>query len=373
MTRHPQADSVLDSQQDYGRYDKGPGSGGDDTDYLDTNLLYSRRHFNSLAKADADKEAGSQRAPSAAHAVHTPDGQGVVNLQLEQQFNCSVADNAGPNANDNRRHCTDKPGGRGNGYQAGHRAGGRADDAGPLAENPGHNYPGNHGGGSSGIGNHKGVNRYAIGGQGAAGVETEPAKPEQPGPQDYHRDVVGRHRLFAKADALADNQRGGQGGDAGIDVYHCAAGKVQRAQAAQPATAPNPMGQGSIHDSYPQHGEDNECAELHPLGKGAGNQRRGDDGEHTLEYHKSLVRNVVRVWAGLRGADPGQAEPLQVTYDTQSAHIGAEGQAVTPQYPHHAHQAHAHQAVHYGRAGVLAADQAAIEESQPRGHKQDQG
>ena len=38
-----------------------------------------------------------------------------------------------------------------------------------------------------------------------------------------------RHQLLAEADALADQQRADQAGDAGVDVHHGAAGEVDRA------------------------------------------------------------------------------------------------------------------------------------------------
>ena len=62
-----------------------------------------------------------------------------------------------------------------------------------------------------------------------AGVEAEPAHPQQRGTDHRQRQAVRRHRLLAVADALADHEGAHQAGDGGVDVHHGAAGEVQRA------------------------------------------------------------------------------------------------------------------------------------------------
>ena len=52
-------------------------------------------------------------------------------------------------------------------------------------------------------------------------------------------------------------------------------------------------------------------AELHALGKSAGDQRRRDDGEHQLVDHEGLLRNgcgVVGVGCGAHSAQKDMAE-----------------------------------------------------------------
>ena len=51
------------------------------------------------------------------------------------------------------------------------------------------------------------------------------------------RQVVRRHRRRAVADALADQQRADQAGDARVDVHDRAAGEVERALLEQEARA----------------------------------------------------------------------------------------------------------------------------------------
>ena len=77
----------------------------------------------------------------------------------------------------------------------------------------------------------EGQRRDAVGFEVRSGVEAEPADPQQRGADHGHGQRVRSHQLLAVADALADDQRADQTGDAGIDVHHRAAGEVERARA----------------------------------------------------------------------------------------------------------------------------------------------
>ena len=61
-----------------------------------------------------------------------------------------------------------------------------------------------------------------------AGVEAEPAEPQQAGAQHGHRHVMRLHALAAHG-AAADEDRHDQGRDARADVDDGAAGEVERA------------------------------------------------------------------------------------------------------------------------------------------------
>ncbi len=70
--------------------------------------------------------------------------------------------------------------------------------------------------------------------------------------------------------------------------------------------------------------------ELHALGKGTRDERRGDDGEHQLVDHEGLQRDgggVIRV--GLR-AHSAQEEIVQAADETASR---SEGETVADQGP----------------------------------------
>ena len=82
-------------------------------------------------------------------------------------------------------------------------------------------------GGREGVdeGQHRRVARF----QRRAGVEAEPADPQQRGADHGQRQRVRGERLAAVADALADHVGADQAGDRGVDVHDRAAGEVERA------------------------------------------------------------------------------------------------------------------------------------------------
>jgi len=86
-------------------------------------------------------------------------------------------------------------------------------------------------------------------------------------------------------------------------MHYRAAGEVKTGKTAasciqQPAYTPDHVGHRTVNRQRPQGEKDRHGAKLHTLGEGAGNQRRGDDGEHELVDHKCLFGNggaVVRI------------------------------------------------------------------------------
>ena len=64
--------------------------------------------------------------------------------------------------------------------------------------------------------------------------------------------VVRRHVLGAEAHALAEHQAGDQTRGTGVQMHDGAAGIVERAQRAEPAAAPHPMGDRAIDEQQPQ-------------------------------------------------------------------------------------------------------------------------
>ncbi len=145
----------------------------------------------------------------------------------------------------------------------------------------------------------------AVGGDRGAGVEAEPADPQQGGADHGVAEVVRRHVVVPVADPLAEHERAHQPGDAGVDVNDGAAREVRGTQGAHPASrAPHPVCDRAVDQQRPQHHEHAHGGKLHAVGEGAGDQRRGDDGEGHLEHH------VDRLGDGLRlgvVASPGRA------------------------------------------------------------------
>ena len=67
-----------------------------------------------------------------------------------------------------------------------------------------------------------------VGGERRAGVEAEPAEPEQAGAEHDQGEVVRPHRVAPPADPLAQHDGQQQTGDTGVDVDGRATGEVDR-------------------------------------------------------------------------------------------------------------------------------------------------
>ena len=97
----------------------------------------------------------------------------------------------------------DKAGGRGDGHQSGDRAGDGAQGGGLAVVNPLGDGPAEGGGGGGKVGVDEGAGGQRAGGQSAAGVEAEPAHPQQAGADEAEHHGVRRHVGLRIADALA--------------------------------------------------------------------------------------------------------------------------------------------------------------------------
>ena len=139
----------------------------------------------------------------------------------------------------------------------------------------------------------------------------------------------------------------------------------------QSADAPDHVGHGAVDEQRPEGEKEGHGAELHALGKGAGDQRRGDDGEHELVDHEGLLGNGGGVVGVGAEGDAAQEEVLKAADEAVAV---AKGQRVADDGPENGDQAHHGEALHHGAEDVLAAHQAAVEERQAgAGHQQHQG
>ena len=221
------------------------------------------------------------------------------------------------------------------------------------------------------MGHHKGVGGDFIGTQGTSRVKPEPAKPQQGGPQYAVRERVRRNGVLVNVLAFADHQGRHQGGDPGVDVNHRATGEVEHPHVLQKAAyAPDPVGNGIVHEGRPQQGEDQERGELHPLGERADDQGRRDDREHGLKDHEDLVRNRGRV---VRIRSRSHAFQAQPTKTAQPPIPWRKREAIAPQHPLDTQDPQHDHALHQDAQVVLPPDQPAIEKGQSWGHEHDQG
>ena len=289
-----------------------------------------------------------------------------------------VTGHAGDEADANRAAHGNEPGSGGDGGETGDHARGRAEHTGfpfsqPLYEGPAQpaSGPGKVGGGKGAGGQGAAIER-------AAGIEAEPADPEQSRANEREHDVVRWHRLMRKAAALAEDERADERGGAGADVDDGAAGKVEHGQmtAERPIEVttfpPDHVRERAVNERQPEHHEQHEGAEFHPLRKGTGDERRRDDGKHHLEKHEGLRGHGGRVVGVWRSADAFQEKVLGEAAD-EGIPI-AEGQAVADDKPEHRHERHEEHALHHGREDVLRAHETAVKEREARpGHHQDEG
>src|ERR1017187_1165404 len=312
--------------------------------------------------ASAMHAEGIERVIVAEHALYLEDHKG--------------AEEAGDDADEQGREGLNEPRGGGDGDQAGDRAGDGAERGGLAVVEPLEDRPANGGSGGGEVGVYEGAGGQGAGGQSAAGVEAEPAYPQQASSDEAEHHGVRGHVGLGIADALAEVDAGDQGGDAASDVDYGATGKIEAGNVAasgveQSANAPHHVGHGTVNKNGPEGKIERHGAELHALGKGAGDEGRGNDGEHELVDHVGLFGNRGGV-IGIGGkADAAQEKMLKAADEGAAV---AKGQRVTADSPNDGDQAHHGEALHHGAQDVLLAHEAAVEESESgAGHEQDQG
>ncbi|MNP13378.1 hypothetical protein D3C76_1056570 [compost metagenome] len=159
-------------------------------------------------------------------------------------------------------------------------------------------------------------------------------------------------------------------------MHHGATGEVQHAPVPHQGAvaAPDHVRDRRIDQGEPHRGEDQHGGELHALGEGTDDQRRGDDGEGHLEGDEDAFREgrgqAIHRQAIEEGLVQTTDEGAEVGYTF--FHAGRiEGQAVTVNDPQDADQRGDGEALHHHRQHVLGAHHAAVEQRQAgNGHQQ---
>ncbi len=210
-------------------------------------------------------------------------------------------------------------------------------------------------------------------------VEPEPAHPQQRGADHRQRQAVGRHRLFRKADPLADDDAADQARDPGVDVHDRAAGKVQRTPAPEKAlvvgifgnrqkvrTGPEPdhMRDRIVAQQQETDHEHDQRPELHPLGEGTDDQGGGDAGKRHLEDDKGQFRDVDVVREGRSIAADTDARQERLVQPADEGIARREGQAVADRHPHDRRNTDDREHLHKQAKHVLGAHHAAVEQRQ---------
>ena len=99
--------------------------------------------------------------------------------------------------------------------------------------------PGQQRGGRGGDRVDEGERGGAVGGELGAGVEAEPAEPQQARAEEHERRVVRNVRALLEADALAEHERERQCRGAGVDVDSRATREVDRRRARRRPAGPS--------------------------------------------------------------------------------------------------------------------------------------
>ena len=209
------------------------------------------------------------------------------------------------------------------------------------------------------------LRRLAVGAERRAGVEAEPAEPQDAGADHHERHRVRRVALLGPPLALADHQDRSERGDAGVDVDRGAAGEVERAALAEP-TAVDPLEDGNVDEDRPHRHEHRPGRELHAVGDGARDERWRDRGEHPEEGQRR-DRPACIVTEDPDALEEQVVEPAdEVVVERR----GSEGEA--DDRPQDGDDQHAVEVHHQHVEDVAALVHAAVEERQTRRHEQHQ-
>ena len=218
-----------------------------------------------------------------------------------------------------------------------------------------------------------------------AGVEAEPADPQEARADEGQDHVMARARLLA----LAEQEAGHESGDARVDMDDGSAGEVEDLEPAlevafgvdvgrahEAVRTPDPMGDRRVDEDRPQADEPQHRRELHALGERARDERRRDDRERHLEHHVDGLRDRRRQRIGrVRAArqvimDALEKDAREAAYECAAA---GEREAVGEDEVDHRDQRRDGEARHHRIADVLLADHAAVEEPEARdGHHQNE-
>jgi len=351
---------VSDAERVAGREQRGKQLPTEEMQVAEDEAIGSRG-VDGLGREHADHD----RAEQAAYAVHRPDVHCVVPRHLLDEEDRGETDDARGQTNDHGRPDSDVPRAGSDDDEAGHSPGHGAKQTWTLVTPPGDGQPSAHGDRSGDVRVHEGLRRDAVGGQRRPSVEAEPAEPEERGAEGDERQIV-RLFVFTRLEvAAANHEHRSQRRESAAHVNDHPAGEVEHAVGGEVAAAPGHVRQRQVDEEAPEDEKDQVARELHPVGEGAGDQRRSDDGEHLEVAEMGKCGDAGRPGPG-RLADATQREPVEVA--DEAAPAAREHERVAHEHPNHRDDAHGDEGLHDDRKEVLAPHKAPVEEGYPGGH-----
>jgi len=301
--------------------------------------------------------------------VDAPDVQGIVQILLILPPNGGVADETCNQADSHRRGRGDEAAAGRDGDQASQCAGEHPDHLGFLFENPGEQQPGEGGDGSGEVRVEEGGDGDGVGSELVAGVETEPAEPEERGADGEEGEVMGG--VFLVRGPSADIQDAGERGHAGAGMDDDAAAVVLDAPGGEETVAPDHVDEGEVDEEEPGDEEDEVGFEVDAVGEGAADEGRGDDRDHHLVDDEDEEGDGVVARHGRGGGDAYEEDVVKVADDC--AVSAAEAEAVADGEPDDVGDGHGGEALHHDGDDVFSSDEAAVEEGEAWCHEHDEG
>lgn len=364
------ADDFGDAEGD-GGCGAAPEDGDDDGFGLDPELGTDGAGFAALAaEGFRAEDAGEEGTDDAADTVDAEDVERVVVTEGVLEFGgAEVAEDAGGGSDGNGTHGSAGAAGGGDGDEAGDGSGGDADGGGFAADDPLKGHPGDDGGGGGDLGDEHGHAGGAVGGEGAACVEAEPADPEESGSDDGEGDLVRVHGGLAEAATFSNGKTADEAGDGGVDVDDSAACEIEHAPAHEEAIgAPCHVPDGEVGEDEPKGGENEDGGEFHPLGEGSDDEGWGDDGEGHLKHDEDGLGDVAD-----EAVDGHAFEECLVEAADEGISIGG-GEGIAEDDPQQAHDAGDGKALDEDAEGVFGADEAGVEKGEAgEGHQEHEG
>mmetsp|Transcript_30655 Transcript_30655/g.69831 ORF Transcript_30655/g.69831 Transcript_30655/m.69831 type:complete len:433 (-) Transcript_30655:170-1468(-) len=334
------------------------------------------------------EEAEGHDAPDAASAVHGEGVHDVVHLELLEEHRAALVDQPADEPDQHSLPALHEGAARGDGDEAGqdavaeaaHVQAPRRDDLCAQEEDD----EAAHAGGQRGVRGHQagevGVGR-SLHAQGAAGVEAEPAEPEEEGPEHAEGDAVAVELLGLGAVPAplpgADDDGAAEGAHAADEVDDAAArevlvrrigaddgaaGMVQEAH-----TAPAPVGDDGVDDGGHDHHVDAEAQQLGALCHGATHDGRARGAEGALEEPSAeRVRRTARRCHVVRLGEACEA--------TELAGIlrGPEGEGRAKEVPAEEAPGHDEEVLRQDVLCVLEAHGARLQHAEARVHEEDE-
>ena len=216
----PEAHQLVDHESDDARDHEGVDAHRAAAEQLPAELVEPaavQQAIDAGGSGGRGDQADAERADHSADQVDADDVEPVVVAPAVLQPDRERADHARDDAHHHRADRRQRPAGRGDGDQAGHQAGRGAQRGGVTVPQPLDEDPAQRAGGAREERRREDHGRGVVGTQGGAGVEAEPAEPQQAGAQHHQGQVVRPHRLLAEPDPPPEHEgqreRRGSGGD----------------------------------------------------------------------------------------------------------------------------------------------------------------